>query len=72
MRVANRMKVVVIGATGILGTAVDNALASAGHEVVKASRRGSLAVDLEDPATVDRMFDEVRDVPSSAAPRAVP
>jgi NAD(P)-dependent dehydrogenase (short-subunit alcohol dehydrogenase family) len=62
MRVANRMKVVVIGATGILGTAVDNVLASAGHEVVKASRRGSLAVDLEDPATVDRMFDEVRDV----------
>ncbi|MHA4814796.1 short chain dehydrogenase [Streptomyces aculeolatus] len=53
------MKVLVIGATGTLGSAVADALEGASHQVVKASRSGPVRVDLEDPATLDGLFDEV-------------
>lgn len=53
------MKVLVIGATGTLGSAVADALEDASHQVVKASRNGPVRVDLEDPATLDGLFDEV-------------
>lgn len=56
------MKVLVIGATGTLGSAVADALEGASHQVVKASRRGPVRVDLEDPATLDGLFDEVPDL----------
>lgn len=55
------MKVLVIGATGTVGTAVASAL-EASHQVVKASRRGSVKVDLEDPSSLDTLFDELRDL----------
>jgi len=45
------MRIVIIGATGTIGTAVAAALADR-HEVVQASRRGSPAVDLERPETI--------------------
>lgn len=45
------MRIVVIGATGTIGRAVAAALEQR-HEVVRASRSGSPAVDLEDPASV--------------------
>lgn len=56
------MKVLVIGATGTLGSAVSDALEGASHQVVKASRNGPVRVDLEDPATLDGLFDEVPDL----------
>lgn len=49
------MKVIVVGATGTLGRAVVSALEPA-HEVVRASRRGEVAVDLEDAASLDALF----------------
>jgi NAD(P)-dependent dehydrogenase (short-subunit alcohol dehydrogenase family) len=52
------MKILVIGATGTIGSAVADRLA-ARHEVVRAARRGPVRVDLEDPASIDALFAEV-------------
>ena len=49
------MKIVVIGSTGIIGTAVVRALVGR-HEVIGASRHGEPKVDLADPSTVAAMF----------------
>jgi NAD(P)-dependent dehydrogenase (short-subunit alcohol dehydrogenase family) len=54
------MKIVVIGASGTIGRAVSAALAER-HEVVAASRRGPTRVDLADPASIEALFDTVRD-----------
>lgn len=40
------MRVLVVGATGVIGSAVADALAAEGHEVLRASRKGELSVDL--------------------------
>lgn len=50
------MRIVVVGASGTLGSAVVEALAERGHEVLRASRRGPLSVDLEAPDTLDGLF----------------
>jgi NAD(P)-dependent dehydrogenase (short-subunit alcohol dehydrogenase family) len=55
------MKIVVIGATGTIGKAVAEALA-ARHEVVRVSRSGPVKADLEDAASLARLFDTVKDV----------
>ncbi|MEU7047762.1 short chain dehydrogenase [Streptomyces eurythermus] len=55
------MKVLVIGATGTVGSAVAGALEGS-HQVVRASRRGPVTVDLEDPFSLDALFDEVPDL----------
>ena len=55
------MKVVVIGATGTIGKPVSDALA-ARHEVVRVSRHAPVKADLEDPASLRRLFEQVRDV----------
>ena len=52
------MRVVVIGASGIVGAAVADALSEA-HDVVRASRRGNPRVDIGDPASIKRLFDAV-------------
>ncbi len=52
------MKIVVIGATGTIGNAVADALA-ARHDVIRASRSGAARVDIEDPAALTALFDEV-------------
>lgn len=57
----SRMKVLVIGATGTIGSAVAHAL-EATHQVVKASRSGPLRTDLEDPSSVDALFEGVPDL----------
>ena len=49
------MKIIVIGATGTIGAAVAAALEPR-HEVVRASRHGSPAVDLEDPGSIDALL----------------
>ena len=55
------MKVIVIGATGIIGSAVADALET-DHEVIRASRGGTTRVDVEDPASIDALFDTVGEV----------
>jgi NAD(P)-dependent dehydrogenase (short-subunit alcohol dehydrogenase family) len=54
------MKIVVIGGSGTIGRAVSAALAQR-HEVLVASRRGPVRVDLADPASVEALFDAVPD-----------
>ena len=56
------MKVIVIGATGTIGKAVADALAKHGHEVVRASRKSAVKVDIEDAATLSALFAQTRDV----------
>lgn len=55
------MKVVVIGATGTIGRAVAEALAPR-HEVVRVSRKGPVKADIEDPASLARLFESVTGV----------
>ncbi|TDE12666.1 short chain dehydrogenase [Jiangella asiatica] len=52
------MKVVVIGASGVIGSAVADALEER-HEVVRASRRGPVAVDVGRPESVEALFEAV-------------
>ncbi|UZJ34237.1 short chain dehydrogenase [Streptomyces endophytica] len=56
------MKIIVIGATGTLGSAVARHLTARGHEVVRAARRGPVPVDLADPVSLDALFATVRGV----------
>jgi NAD(P)-dependent dehydrogenase (short-subunit alcohol dehydrogenase family) len=55
------MKVVVVGATGTIGSRVAKAL-EGGHEVIRASRRGEPRVDLADPASIAGLFASVSDI----------
>jgi len=50
------MKTLVIGATGTIGTEVAAQLEAAGHDVLRASRRGSPRVDLADPDSIAALF----------------
>ena len=51
------MRILVIGATGIIGSAVAEALEARGHEVLAAgSSSGPLRVDLSDPASVQALY----------------
>jgi len=56
------MRIIVIGATGAIGSEVAKALSLNGHEVVRASRNGDVKVTLEDAASIRSMFEKVRDV----------
>jgi NAD(P)-dependent dehydrogenase (short-subunit alcohol dehydrogenase family) len=53
------MRIVVIGATGVIGKAVANALAEAGHEVLRASRSGELGVDTQDRDSIAALYKRV-------------
>ena len=55
------MKIIVIGATGTIGTAVADAL-EAKHEVVRASRRGDMRVDVGDPQSISALFASVSNI----------
>ncbi len=55
------MKIVVIGATGTIGRAVADALAST-HEVVRVSRHGPIQADIENAASVGKLFESVQGV----------
>lgn len=55
------MKIVVIGATGTIGTAVASDL-EARHEVVRASRQGDVRVDVGDPESICALFESVSDI----------
>ncbi len=55
------MKVIVVGATGTIGKAVAEALAPR-HDVVRVSRNAPVKADIEDAASLARLFDEVKGV----------
>ncbi len=55
------MKVIVIGATGMIGREVVKALALKKHEVISASRSGDVRVTIEDAASIRALFERVRD-----------
>jgi len=61
------MKIIVIGATGVIGGAVAKALSANGHEVIKASRKGDVEVTLDDPASLRAMFDKVGEIDAVVA-----
>jgi NAD(P)-dependent dehydrogenase (short-subunit alcohol dehydrogenase family) len=53
------MRIMLVGATGTIGSAVEGALRDRGHELVTVGRSaGDLRLDVTDPADVGRMFDE--------------
>ena len=56
------MKIIVIGATGTVGSEVVKALSLNKHEIVRASRGGDVKVNLDDAASIRAMFEKVRDV----------
>lgn len=60
------MKVLVIGATGLLGTAAAAALADR-HEVIEASRNGEVQVDLANTESIAKMFETVGKVDAVVA-----
>ncbi|MGG2459821.1 short chain dehydrogenase [Streptomyces sp. RGM 3693] len=51
------MKIVIIGATGTIGSALAGVLeAHPEHEVIRTSRSGPVKVDLADPDSIDTLF----------------
>ncbi|MEY4312272.1 MAG: hypothetical protein RLZZ571_1042, partial [Actinomycetota bacterium] len=61
------MKVLVVGASGLIGSAVVEALKARGDEVIEASRSGKHKVDLMDPASIKALFNEIGKVDAIAA-----
>jgi NAD(P)-dependent dehydrogenase (short-subunit alcohol dehydrogenase family) len=53
------VKVIIVGATGTIGSAVADAMAAEGHEVLRASRQGEIPVDLLDPESIRAMYRRV-------------
>lgn len=53
------MKIILIGASGIIGKAVDAAL-KARHEIVRVNRSsGDFQVDIANPASIERLYNKV-------------
>lgn len=52
------MKILIVGANGLLGSAAASALRGR-NEVIEASRSGRVTVDLTEPDSIQRMFDQV-------------
>ena len=52
------MKIILLGASGIIGSEIDRAL-SPKHEIVRAGRNGDVKVDYTDTKSVKAMFDQV-------------
>jgi NAD(P)-dependent dehydrogenase (short-subunit alcohol dehydrogenase family) len=53
------MKILLVGATGTLGTAVHKALTDRGHEVLAVGRSGGdLRYDITDPAQIAELYDQ--------------
>ena len=54
------MKIIVIGATGTIGSAIVAALRGT-HDVIAASRKGEHKVDIQDAASIAALLDKHRD-----------
>jgi NAD(P)-dependent dehydrogenase (short-subunit alcohol dehydrogenase family) len=52
------MRIIVVGATGTIGSEVVRALSRKNHEVLPASRSSDLKVDLDNPASLRVMFEK--------------
>jgi NAD(P)-dependent dehydrogenase (short-subunit alcohol dehydrogenase family) len=52
------MRILVIGAQGLIGSAIVDAL-STEHEVLRASRKSEIQVDITDPSSIRAMYDKV-------------
>lgn len=55
-RYPESMKILVVGATGTIGSAVTHALNARGHEVVESSRHRQPVVDLDNAASIAAVF----------------
>jgi NAD(P)-dependent dehydrogenase (short-subunit alcohol dehydrogenase family) len=53
------MKIIVVGATGTIGAEVVKALSARQHDVISASRKGTVKVAIEDGASISAMFDQI-------------
>jgi NAD(P)-dependent dehydrogenase (short-subunit alcohol dehydrogenase family) len=56
------VKIIVIGATGTIGSEVAKALLLNKHEVVRASRNGEVKVNLDDPASIRALLEKIQGV----------
>ena len=55
-----RMKILVVGSSGIIGSAVANALSECGQDIVEVTHSGEgLTVDLSDIASIKALYDKV-------------
>ncbi len=52
------MKILVIGASGLIGKGVADELAKK-HEVIRASRKGDVQVDVNNPNSIKEMYEKV-------------
>ena len=53
------MRILVVGASGVIGSAVVGALGERGHAVLQASRNGEIKVDMDDPVSIRAMYASV-------------
>jgi NAD(P)-dependent dehydrogenase (short-subunit alcohol dehydrogenase family) len=56
------MKVVIIGASGLIGKAVTALLTDKGHEIVQASRNTQPSLNLDDPTCIEAFFQTLGEV----------
>lgn len=56
------MKVLLIGSSGVVGSAAASALAGSGCEALAASRSGELTVDATDEQSIRALFEQVGEV----------
>lgn len=61
------MKVLLVGASGLIGSAAAEALRAHGDEVIEASRSGKYQVDLMNPDSIKALFKSVGKVDAIAA-----
>ena len=62
------MKILLVGATGRLGTAVGRALTGRGHQVITVGRTaGDIQADVADPEQVAQVFGQVSDLDAVAS-----
>ncbi|MEX1210484.1 MAG: sugar nucleotide-binding protein [Candidatus Nanopelagicales bacterium] len=65
------MRILLVGANGLLGTAVDQALRAQGHDVVAASRTNGERVDLIDAASIAALYERIGTVDGVASAAGV-
>ncbi len=56
------MTVLIIGGSGLIGSAVTEALTAVGHDVIAVTRHSSPAVDVTDPESIQALFDRLGQV----------
>ncbi|MBN9018905.1 MAG: short chain dehydrogenase [Rhizobiales bacterium] len=52
------MKILLVGASGVLGTAIAVEL-GARHDIIRAGRTGDVRIDIRDPASIRAAFEEI-------------